>query len=267
LINYIALATALGISVIAAIFSIIGLTAIFSGAFWPIVIMGSALEIGKVVTVSWLYQNWHYVTGFLKYYLVSAVVALLILTSMGIFGYLSKTHIEHQLTIDGVSSQNLTIINEKIRIVQKDVTDYETQIAQIDAAIDSLTKQEFAVKSLNEAEKHRKTRDLLTDKKQKRESDLSVLISEQTKLQSEVSKLEAEVGPIKYIANIVYGDADKNQLEKAVRYVIILLVFVFDPLAIVLLIAAQFGLRNHKIPKSKRRKGIIEVHKNNVRKI
>lgn len=242
MINHIALLTALAVSGVSAYYSIIGLTAIFSSQFWPIVIMGTVLEIGKLVTASWLYRNWNITPFLIRTYLTTAVVLLMFITSMGTFGFLSRAHIEQSLLINSGSKDQIRIIETKIQNEQRFLTDLERQIEQIDAAVAKMTDRGQAANSLRAADQQRKTRDALVKRKDDHVKNISQFTTEKIKLESEVRKLEAEVGPLKYIADLIYDKSDEEQLEKAVRYVIILLVLVFDPLAVVLLIAANHGL-------------------------
>ncbi len=215
-------ATAIALSVIAAYYSIIGLAAIFTGAFWPIVIMGSVLEASKLVTASWLYRNWHICPRLLKAYLTSAVVILMIITSMGIFGFLSKAHIDSTLTA-GANSVEIRTLNQQEKIVKerldyllKRAGDPETASARIDRQIQDSQKE------LTEINRRRLP-----------------LLQEET-------KLLAEVGPIKYIGDLVYGTDDADGINKAVRLVIMLIMVVFDPLAVLLLIAANMSMKQAK---------------------
>jgi cell division protein FtsB len=242
MINYIALIVALGVSCVSAYYSILGLTAIFSSAFVAVVIMGIALELGKLVSASWLYRNWRTCPGLLKVYLTSAVVILMFVSSMGIFGFLSKAHIEQALIINTGSADQVVILDQKIDYLKQTVADLDKQIAQIDAAISKLTEKGQATNSLRAADQQRKTRDSLIKRKQENVRDISTLTTEKVALTSGIKKLEAEVGPLKYIAELVYSSAGTEQLESAVRMVILLLVSVFDPLAVLLLLAANHGL-------------------------
>lgn len=248
MINYIALLVALTLSGVAGWYSIIGLTAIFSASFWPVVIMGTTLEVGKVVTTAWLHRNWQTAPKTIKYYLTTAVVVLMFITSMGIFGFLSRAHIE-QTASTADNTVLIQQIDDKIERENKKIKDAETVVAQLDNA----------VKVLQDAQRLRgKDGAIAVREGQKEERaalqsviDLSLkeidkLQTERTTLAVEQTKLEAEVGPLKYIAELIYSDADKNQLEAAVRWVIIILVLVFDPLAILLLIAANIGMVNTK---------------------
>lgn len=246
IVNYFALITALAVSVVSAYYSIIGLTAIFASQFWPIVIMGSVLEVGKLVTASWLYRNWHIASFLIKSYLTTAVVLLMFITSMGIFGFLSRAHIEQSLVINGSSREQITILVSKIETEKQYIADIDRQIQQIDSAISKLTDRGQATTSLRAADQQRRTRDSLVQKKDVHVKNISTFTQERIKLESETKKLEAEVGPIKYIAELIFENDQEANLERAVRYVIILLVIVFDPLAVILLIAANQGLATNR---------------------
>lgn len=252
MINYIALLVALTLSGVAGWYSIIGLTAIFSASFWPIVIMGTTLEIGKVVTTAWLHRNWQTAPRMIKYYLTAAVVVLMFITSMGIFGFLSKAHIEQTVS----TADNTVLIkqlDDKIERENKKIKDAETVIAQLDNSVkvlqdaQRLRGKDGAIAVREGQKEERATLQTVIDTAMK---EIDKLQTERTTLAVEQTKLEAEVGPLKYIAELIYSNADRNQLEAAVRWVIIVLVFVFDPLAILLLIAANIGMVKTK-PKRK----------------
>lgn len=207
--------------------------------------MGSVLEIGKLVTASWLYRNWRTCPILIKTYLTLALFLLMFITSMGIFGFLSKAHIEQSIALNTGVVDRISILDNKIQSEQDKIDDIEKQISQIDSAIESMTTKGQARTALREADRQRKLRDELVAKKDKIIITISDFKNEKVKLSSEVKKLEAEVGPIKYIAELIYENAESN-LESAVRIVIILLVIVFDPLAVVLLIAANHGMMERK---------------------
>ena len=376
-------ATALTISVIAAWYSIVGLTAIFASAVWPVAIMGSALEVAKLVSASWLYRYWLFIPRFIKYYLTSAVVILMFITSMGIFGFLSRAHIEQtslntenlaqveriekdivryknvitrseekidslenkgtglqasvqvqinieQQRIDNAYTRVEPLIAEQTKIITDVKNFYNQELSKVDADLSTIknyidndqiakaqgmvgTKADgkygprTAVAFKNYQEQKNKERvnwlekiqnsdqsteivaakleinrlrnqvekeisesnNLITQYQQKLQNtetiDAGALIAQELQkintnnnlidklteekyvIESDYRKLEAEVGPIKYIAEFVYGEkADKDLLEKAVKWVIIILIFVFDPLAVLLLIAANMTLLNRK---------------------
>lgn len=240
--------TGISISVVAAYYSIIGLTAIFSGAFWSIVIMGSVLEIGKLVSVSWLYNNWKITPFIIKTYLCIAVIILMLITSMGIFGYLSKSHIEQQITSNSGVSDQILLIDNKIKVHSDTIKDIDIQIIQIDTALSKLTEKGQAQTSIRIANQQRKIRDGLIMKKQLEIKLQSDLRSEKIRLDSEYRKIEAEIGPIKYVAELIYGSTDTKVVDKSIRAVIILLIFVFDPLAVLLLIAFNISINRDYVP-------------------
>lgn len=248
MINYIALLTALTLSAVSGFYSVYGLTTLFAAAFWPVVFMGGALELGKLVTASWLYNNWDITPKALKYYLTSIVIVLMFISSMGTFGFLSKAHIEQSIKLSNTADDSqIELIKSKITFEKDYVADIENQIQQIDAAISKMTESGKAGNSLKAANQERKNRDSLVLKKEEHVKNISTLTSDRIRAEGNIKKIEAEVGPVKYIAELVYGHADQNQLEKAVRFVIILIVLVFDPLAVMLLIAANVGLNKKKL--------------------
>ena len=303
--------TALTISGVAIYYSVAGLVAIFAAAAVPIIIMGTSLEIGKLVTALWLHRNWKRAKWWLKGYLSIAVFVLMFITSMGIFGFLSKAHIEQNLASDTVTQrieilenkilaeekyilrQNETIdrisnkdtnsnnrFDKDIAIEQKKIDDAYARLEVLDKDVEAFTsnnkgwggtnrvKQGLALKEkqaperealLIQIEKAQEKIDQIRSKNDQSLDKIDVQIAEVEKnifnansridqylleiepLKGDVMKLESEVGPIRYIAEFIYGEeADRNLLEEAVRWVIITIIFVFDPLAVLLLIASQY---------------------------
>ena len=212
---YLTFLTAIALSAVAGFYSIIGLAQIFPGSFWPIVLMGSILEIAKLVTISWLYNNWKNAGTLLKTYFSIAILVLMMITSMGIFGYLSKAHLESNIVL-GANTVQLRTLETQEKIT-KDRLDY-------------LLKQA----SDPEKTSARVDRDI-----RNAQADLKKLTEQKLPLLSEENKLAAEIGPIKYIAELFYDKNDPSFIDKAVRAVIITIIIVFDPLAVLLLIAAQ----------------------------
>ena len=205
------------LSGIAAYYSVVGLTSIFVGAYWSVVIMGTSLEFAKLVTASWLYRNWKSGHLLLKSYLTVAVLLLMIITSMGIFGFLSKSHIDSTLNA-GVNTVELktltqqeTILKDKLDYLLKRAKDPSTASNKLDKQIQTTQKQ------------------------------LSEVNEKKLPLLRESTKLTADIGPIKYVADMFYGE-DENAVDKAVRMVIMLIMLVFDPLAVLLLIAGNISL-------------------------
>lgn len=214
--------TAIALSAIAAFYSVIGLAQIFPGSFWPIILMGSVLEVAKLVTVSWLYNNWAETNRLMKYYFSIAIVLLMAITSMGIFGYLSRAHIESNVVVGANTVQLRTIetqekiAREKLDYLLKRAGDPATASVKIDKEI------------------------------QTTQNELNRLSKEKLPLMKEENKLTAEIGPIKYIAEIFYDKNDAGFIDKAVRLVIFTIIIVFDPLAILLLIAANQTYKKYK---------------------
>jgi len=383
------LLSALSISGVAIFYSVIGLATIFPGAFWPVVIMGSVLEIGKLVTASWLYRNWKYTRWLLKTYLTIAVIILSLITSMGIFGFLSKAHLEQNLAEDTVT-QRIEIINNKILSEETYIKRQKDTIIRLESTLNRTTTSntgalDIEIQSLKDAEDKFKTllavetntvndlndqlkttlkdlndrlrtldkdvSDVLTSNKsffneekaaadlkasQKEEREqiankiaeaektIAIKISEaqariqilkddyakdtskiqaridslrknnvadnsgvnndivraeknivdaqnridgyiveREPLQSSMLKLEAEVGPVKYIAALAvdFGITDKVDTSEAVRWVILIIIVVFDPLAVLLLIAANQSLLRRFPVKAPKPQEIVDLEK------
>lgn len=237
------LLVALALSTVAAYYSIIGLTAIFAGAVIPVIVMGSILEVGKITTTVWLRKYWDRCGWMLKLYLVPAVVALAFLTSMGIFGFLSKAHSDQGM-VSGDVQAKVSIFDEKIKTAKENIDANRKALKQLDEAVDQVmarsTDEKGADKSVAIRRSQSKERTRLLQDIEAEQKKIAQLNEERAPIAAEVRKVEAEVGPIKYIAAFIYGDnPDSNLLERAVRWVIILLVIVFDPLAIALVLAAN----------------------------
>jgi hypothetical protein len=243
------LLTALALSGIAAYYSVIGLAQIFPGSYWPIIIMGSVLEASKLVTVSWLYNNWKTTFSAMKLYFLIAVVLLMAITSMGIFGYLSKAHIEHSTTL-APSVAKVEIYEEKIKSLQSSIERNDKNLKQLDAAVDEImgrTKDEKGAERSNQIRKtQQKERERIASENKRLQKEIETLNEEKLPLSLEVRKAESDLGPIKYVAEVVYGTQDRDIIDKAVRLVIFIIIIVFDPLAVLLLIAANQTLRKMK---------------------
>jgi hypothetical protein len=212
--------------------------------------MGSALEVGKLVAASWLYNNWRneLVPRTIKAYLTFAVIVLIFITSMGIFGFLSKAHLDQ---VQPTSSNNIKIelIDNQIKQQELIITRANKTLSLLDSTLEKYVDMEYVTRGLKEREKQKPERDALTLAINNASDTIAELSDQKGALQLEQDKIEAEVGPIKYIAELIYGDEAKDHFDKAVRWVIIILIFVFDPLAVLLLIAANISLRSRKVAK------------------
>jgi hypothetical protein len=252
MINYLALMAAIGLSVIADYFSVIGLTTIFAAAFWPIVVMGGMLEAAKVIAASWTYRNWAYTPFLIRAYLTLAICVLMLITSMGTFGYLSKAHTDQGLASGGALSQ-VALYDEKIKTAKDNIDANRKALKQMDEAVDQVMGRSSDEKGADKAVAIRrgqqKERQRLQSEIAAEQATINKLSEERAPVAAEVRKVEAEVGPLKFIAELLYDKADPEILDKTVRWVIILIVAVFDPLAVILLIAASMGLaRDKKLP-------------------
>lgn len=236
--------TSLAIAAVAAWYSIIGLTTIFSAAVIPIIIMGVVLEIGKLVAAAWVYQNWKETNILLKSYLVSAIVVLMLITSMGIYGFLSKSHIDAGINTTEISVK-LERLDNRINGEQRQIDRAEKTLKQLDDRLEKMNEGWFITRGIQQREKEQEERQQLNNIIKKSESEIDKLLDKKSEYQLEVKNFEVEVGPIKYIAALVYGDEAKNYLDNTVRYVILLLIFVFDPLAVLLLISANMSYRRY----------------------
>jgi hypothetical protein len=242
--TYLLFASALALSACAAYYSVMGLVAIFASAVVPIFIMGTLLESSKLVVASWLYRNWKAVPVLLKTYFTVALIILMMLTSMGIFGYLSKAHLDQAIPTGDVSAK-LALIDEKIKTEKENINANRKELTQLDAQVDQTlsrtTEASGADRSIAIRRAQQKDRTRILNEIGQAQTKIAKLNEERAPIASEVRKVEAEVGPIKYIAALIYGDKPEDDvLEKAVRWVIILIVSVFDPLAVLLLIAANW---------------------------
>lgn len=260
LLDYLVLAVALILSGVAAYYSVIGLAAIFSGAFFSIVLMGSALELGKLVAASWLYRNWDEAPKIIKYYLTFAVIVLMFITSMGIFGYLSRAHLESSALTTTDTVAQIQSLNDSIESKEKTKQLVVNQIETIDNSLSKYIELGAVSRGLREKDALSEDRKALEAERRSIDTELVDLKKQRNELEAEQKKIEVEVGPLKYIAELVYGSDAENHFDSAVRMVIIILIFVFDPLAVILLIAANFKFTQSKT-KELREKRFEELKK------
>jgi hypothetical protein len=246
--TYLLFVVALSLSAVAAWYAVAGLVAIFAAATVPIVIMGSLLEASKLVVASWLYRSWKQIPLLMKSYFTVALVVLMLLTSMGIFGFLSKAHLDQAIPTGDVAAK-LALIDEKIKTEKENINANRKELSQLDAQVDQTisrtTEASGAERAITIRRNQQKDRNRILNDIGAAQTKIAKLNEERAPIAAEVRKVEAEVGPIKYIAALIYDDvADTDTLERAVRIVTIMIVLVFDPLAVLLLIAANWNLRN-----------------------
>ena len=242
--------SAIAISLIAAGYSILGLATLFAGAAVPIIAMGSALEVGKLVAASWLYHNWRSdIPRTLKAYLFTAIIILIFITSIGIFGFLSKAHLDQVKPTAG-NTEQISLIDKKIKQEEMIIERAERTLNQLDKALDVYIDKEYVSKGLKERKKQKEERDLLNKSIDEAMEKIADLNNSKSSITIEQLKLEADVGPLKYVAELIYGDNAKDHFDSAVRIIILILIFVFDPLAVLLLIAANISLRQWQMKRS-----------------
>jgi hypothetical protein len=246
-IAYLALLSGLTISAVAIWYSVAGLVSIFAAAVTPIIVMGVALEVSKLIATVWLKLNWTRAPIFIRSYLLAAIAVLMVITSMGIFGFLSKAHSDQTLVSGDVQSK-IAVYDEKIKTEKENIDANRKVLKQLDEAVDQVmgrsTDEKGAEKAVAIRKAQQKDRGRITQEIAQSQKIIATLNSERAPIAAEVRKVEAEVGPIKYIAAFIYGDnPDANVLERAVTWVIIIIVSVFDPLAVILLLASQYSFQ------------------------
>ena len=230
--------------------------------------MGTALEVGKLVTASWLHKNWTTAPKILKAYLVVSVIVLMLITSLGIFGFLSRAHIEQGAPVGDVSAQ-IELLDEKISAKRNEIEQAKTALKNLDDVVGQFLakgKDERSVASANNARKNQQAERNKTSKViEDAQKEISKIQEQKLPLTKQVRQIESEVGPIKYIAAFMYGDKpNQNLLEKAVTWMILTIIFVFDPLAVLLLIASQISFGYKKTvpePIIREVEKIVEVEK------
>jgi len=234
-----ALATGIVISLVSAWYSILGLMTIFSGAQVPILIMGTVLEAGKVITASWLYRNWKHIPIVMRAYFSAAVIVLMVITSIGIFGYLSSAHVSASIET-GDARARVASMDSEIAAGQVAEAAATRQIRQLDAAVDKLIELDQVTKSMQLRQQQAKDREALRAEIKRAQDAASALRMERAQEETSIRRAEAEAGPVKYVAEIMYGESSKDSMDRAVRFIIVLLMFAFDPLAILLIMAASY---------------------------
>jgi hypothetical protein len=259
---------ALALSAVAAWYAIAGLVAIFAAAAIPIMIMGSLLEAAKLVVASWLYRSWNEIPKLFKAYFLSALIVLMVLTSMGIFGFLSKAHLDQAVPI-GDAVSKLEIIDDKIKTQKENIDVARRTISQLDRQVEETlnrtatdTTNAGVNRSVTIRRQQTRERAELAKTIEESQTEIAKLTQERIPIAQEVRKIDAEVGPVKYIAALIYGDnPDQNLLESAVRIVTLMIVFVFDPLAVLLLVAANWQQKKDSgkiLPKEEVKTIVIE---------
>lgn len=248
ILTYLMFATAVILSAVAEYYSIVGLMAIFAASPIAVIVMGIALGVAKLVTVSWLYRNWNEAPKLLKYYFVVAIFILMMITSLGIFGFLSKAHSDQSI-VSGSAIEKVMIYDQKIDTAKSNIEQSRKALKQLDESVDQImarsTTEAGASKAAGLRRSQQAERKRLLENIEAEQKRVSDLTEESAPSRSDLRQIEAKVGPIKYIANFIYGEASADLLDKSVTWIIILLIFVFDPLAVLMMIAANYSLKMH----------------------
>lgn len=251
IINFFAFLAAMSLAVCSAYFSVLGLQSIFAAAYWPIIAMGGILEVSKLIAASWLYRYWSVTPFLIKTYLVVAVAILMGITSMGVYGFLSKAHIEQGVDNSIQVAEQVTSLDEKIKYQQSVIDGIAAEIDNIDKTSSAAVSRGKTVadtqRALNISKSQAKARAEEENKREQEGQKLVELKSQRAVLESKVKRLDAEVGPIKYLNALFTNDNSPDALERAVRWVTVMIVMVFDPLAVILLIAANLGVYKSKM--------------------
>jgi hypothetical protein len=258
------LVTGLTISAVAIYYSVIGLAAIFAAAAIPIYIMGGSLEVAKLVCAAWLKANWSRTPVLMKVYMTTAVLVLMFITSMGIFGFLSQAHSDQAVPAGDVVAK-IQILDEKIAIQQEYIKQARKDIDVLNTQIDRYNELGAVSRGVRVRDQQKAERETLLSQIDSAQTTITKLREDRAPIAANMRAIEAEVGPIKYIAAFVYGDdPDANILEKAVTWVIILIVAVFDPLAVIMLLAAQMTFQWIREKKKAEGDSLTTESKNNI---
>lgn len=258
-------ATALLLAAVSGWFSIIGVMAIYAGAPIHALIMGITLEIGKLVTTSWLYRNWKGASWFIKTPLIIFTFLLMVTTSIGVFGFLSKAHIEQNAsTVD--NSAKVERLDQQIAREKSVISDNEKVITQLDATVNSYLGKDRIDKSVAIRKSQDVQRKQLRIDIETAQTAIDKFSDEKLKLQSEVRKLQLDVGPVRYIAELFFGVSDKveQNIEAAVKIFTGIIVSTMDPLAVILLIAANYTLLRYKNEEKTDNVGASRVSNNSL---
>ena len=238
------------LSATAAYYSIVGLMAIFPGAQIPIIIMGVALEFAKLVAASWIYRNWKKSPFLIRAYMTTAVLVLIFITSMGIFGFLSKSHLEHSLTAGAETRAQIATIDTQLVSREKSRDFLNRQLDALDDSLDRYIELGYVTKGLDQMKQLEEDRKELETQRAALEEEIIDLNARRNELDVSIKKVEVEVGPLRYIAELIYGEENAPEhFDETVRWVIILLVSVFDPFAVALLLAGNISLMQQVRPK------------------
>ncbi len=258
------LLAALSLAAISGWFSIVGVTSIYAGAVIPALVLGAGIELGKLVMISWLYRSWKTSNWLLKGPILVLVVSIMIATSMSVFGFLSKAHLQQgEATLD--NGPKIERLNDQISREKSRIADDEKVISQLDSTVNSFIGKDNGDRALQVRRFQDNQRKQLRIDINSAQKNIDLLSTEKMPLESEVRKLQLDVGPIRYIAELFYGteNTEKN-IESAVKLFSGLIVFILDPSAVMLLIAFNHTLLLRQNEKKANNKTSTEQSSSNL---
>lgn len=244
--KWLTLFTSLTLASTAAYFSIVGLMTIFSGAAISIAVMATVLEFGKLVSAAWLHYEWDRINNLVRGYFTTAVIVLMLITSMGIFGFLSKAHIDSALVSDSFSLE-ASIIDTRIEAEQSKLNAAQERIKGLDYVLETSRPEDRNYVNGRQTEE----RNNLAITIDKAVENIVEYNEQKLPIQRKQLEQESELGPVKYIADMIYGSEAEEFYDNAVRWVILTIIFVFDPLAIMLLIVSTAAFKRERETPSK----------------
>lgn len=237
-INHLAILAAIFLSCVSAYFSITGMVMLFSGASIAVMIMATALEFSKIISVAWLQRHWKTSSKLIKTYLILATVILILLTSMGTFGYLSRAHLVTSNSLQ-LSQLQIQPLRDQIDFEQRKLKNAQTSLDTLDRIVNITDSKDAVVIRLRQKGERQRINNQISDSTKKLEElNLKLL-----PLKTKEAITTSDIGPLKYIAEMIYGEAAEEHFDTAVRFIIIFIVIVFDPLAIILLLAGNSQLQ------------------------
>ena len=235
------------LSAVAAFYSVTGLAYIFASVFWPIVTMGAILEAAKLAAASWIYRTWRVAPKILVAYLTVGVLLLMVITDIGIFGYLSRAYLEQQAPLTLLASNNAAAERNVDLAREQYERDDATLTAFIEgdtanAVIEELTAYARLTGANGAVEVLRSQNEIqreLQANLQASSAALSVAERAVAEFEQETQVQRVDVGPLLFVAKAIYGNEDLSTMDTVVTAFILLILVVFDPMAIALLLAAQ----------------------------
>lgn len=241
-----ALLSALTLSSTAAYFSIFGLMALFAASSGPVAIMGAGLEISKLVAAAWIHNNWRNpkVSRFIKSYMIMAILTLMLITDIGVFGFLSAGHLQIVAPVEGMQIK-MESYNQQIDSDQKTIDSANKQLKQLDDSIDTYFKNDRATQGLAARKQQEAERKDLAKTISNAQKDIDRLNKEIQDLKQQVSDTDQKIGPIKYVAQLFWGDNYQAHIDSAVRIMILVIMSVFDPMAVILVIASGISISDY----------------------